>query len=955
MAFVHGELVLETTTTTGTGTLTLAGATSGHKTFSAGIGEGNTCAYSIEASNGQKETGIGTVVSGTLERTTLKASSTGSKLDLPAGTHYVGGGVNSESFTSAAIAYTASSVGAVQISVAAKLDRIVSVYDFDAVGNGIADDTAAIQAALDSLAGIVYLGDGDFRTTAPLIMTKTGQTLQGAGRRSTTIFADFRGGAVISIHEDRCAVRDLYVQSQAGSARRLASSFEKTAPDNTVDGKSVDYGIELRQSGTLGANIYTTIERVDITSQPGHGFAAFGGTSGTIIRQVGVSYCGGHGIYFSSDDDEENELARPGITAIEYCIVRWNWGDGINLCTDGGNTCYRFIVTNCDIANNAKGDGGTYQPAFDVAGGAEIEARTQQLTIDSCAVGQNEYGINLGRCEGAIIRNTRFVSISERGLYITEDQKNIQIINPFCVGILTTTGIRVLDGCQNVSVTGAISSQWGKLINANVECQVNADNRQARTVPGASDELFYLTGVEEATIASGAVEIRGSLVSLIGEGGVADTVTSFAFDGVVYVPENCPFTVVNDQAYDITITSSGNIVTHGADVVLSPNQSATFIRDGALYLRMGTTDHGALTGLADVDHLQYKIFHGVEAPWTLTWDNATHIVTVASGTNTYWFQGTKYTTTSEITCDLDTYVTLTAYTLYYVAFDDASGTLKASASLWDLRTKVPVATLFWNGSLGALSYECHSHTRDLDWHTWAHLSVGARYGSGLSQTAPTTASDNVIQIESGNIYDEDINYTIPQQLNMRGWYQVSSGVYTFGSYSRPYPGAAGAPQFLDTDTYTLNTFAANAYICYWVYATNDVYRPIYVIPSHRATAYGTIAQARAETAPSLSGLNLAPEMKLIYRWIYGGDGQYQEGADYRLSSPLPNGGTASTTAAAVSFAPSGTIAATTVQTAIEELDSEKLAMTVLSGLTAIAVVDTLPDPQVTGTLYFVKP
>jgi hypothetical protein len=29
--------------------------------------------------------------------------------------------------------------------------------------------------------------------------------------------------------------------------------------------------------------------------------------------------------------------------------------------------------------------------------------------------------------------------------------------------------------------------------------------------------------------------------------------------------------------------------------------------------------------------------------------------------------------------------------------------------------------------------------------------------------------------------------------------------------------------------------------------------------------------------------------------------------------------------------------------------------TVLTGLTKIAVVDALPDPQVTGTLYFVKP
>jgi hypothetical protein len=99
MALIPADLVLETTTTTGTGTLTLAGVVTGHHTFAAAVGEGNTCLYSIEASNGQKETGIGTVGSGTLERTTLKASSTGSKLDLPAGTHYVGVTANSAAFT----------------------------------------------------------------------------------------------------------------------------------------------------------------------------------------------------------------------------------------------------------------------------------------------------------------------------------------------------------------------------------------------------------------------------------------------------------------------------------------------------------------------------------------------------------------------------------------------------------------------------------------------------------------------------------------------------------------------------------------------------------------------------------------------------------------------------------------------------------------------------------------
>ena len=96
---VNADLVLETAATTGTGTLTLAGAATGYLTFAAEVGEGNTCAYTIQASNGQLETGVGTVVGSTLERTTLVSSSTGSKLDLPAGTHQVGGTVNSTVLT----------------------------------------------------------------------------------------------------------------------------------------------------------------------------------------------------------------------------------------------------------------------------------------------------------------------------------------------------------------------------------------------------------------------------------------------------------------------------------------------------------------------------------------------------------------------------------------------------------------------------------------------------------------------------------------------------------------------------------------------------------------------------------------------------------------------------------------------------------------------------------------
>jgi len=83
MSLVLADRVRETTTSTGTGTITLGGAVSGFQSFSV-IGNNNTTYYTISGGT-QWEVGIGTYYGGTLARTTVIASSTGSKLDLAAG------------------------------------------------------------------------------------------------------------------------------------------------------------------------------------------------------------------------------------------------------------------------------------------------------------------------------------------------------------------------------------------------------------------------------------------------------------------------------------------------------------------------------------------------------------------------------------------------------------------------------------------------------------------------------------------------------------------------------------------------------------------------------------------------------------------------------------------------------------------------------------------------------
>lgn len=97
MALIVADRVLESSTTTGTGALTLAGATTGYRTFASVMSTSDTCYYTIEAldSNGNPsgdwEVGLGTYSgTNTLTRTTPAASTNGgAAVNFAAGTKRV--------------------------------------------------------------------------------------------------------------------------------------------------------------------------------------------------------------------------------------------------------------------------------------------------------------------------------------------------------------------------------------------------------------------------------------------------------------------------------------------------------------------------------------------------------------------------------------------------------------------------------------------------------------------------------------------------------------------------------------------------------------------------------------------------------------------------------------------------------------------------------------------------
>lgn len=187
-------------------------------------------------------------------------------------------------------AYMEAGAGAVGRAVQAFLRELcVNVRDFGAVGNGIADDSAAFQAAFVAAGGRkVYAPDGNYRLNSGLnfitaggIFTK-GLTLVGDGPDKTVL--DFRGSnQAINIDTDTTLEFQMFVRFEQ---LKLVGSSATGAAD----------GIRLRRAYMV------TMDHVWITGFPGDGISVVmnegdaDGSNMVHLRQCRIENCGGWGI-----------------------------------------------------------------------------------------------------------------------------------------------------------------------------------------------------------------------------------------------------------------------------------------------------------------------------------------------------------------------------------------------------------------------------------------------------------------------------------------------------------------------------------------------------------------------------------------------------------------------------------------------------------------------------------
>jgi hypothetical protein len=155
-------------------------------------GDGSTVAYSLTA-NPQTENNVNIYVDGVyqnkdtfaLSGTTVTFSeapplNAAIEIVYPTNTDTLNGSAAS------AITYNQGATGAQDRTVEAKLQELVSVKDFGAVGDGVTDDTAAIQAAVND-ASKVYFPAGTYKITSEVTLPSN-ITLSGDGMGKSLLY-----------------------------------------------------------------------------------------------------------------------------------------------------------------------------------------------------------------------------------------------------------------------------------------------------------------------------------------------------------------------------------------------------------------------------------------------------------------------------------------------------------------------------------------------------------------------------------------------------------------------------------------------------------------------------------------------------------------------------------------------------------------------------------------------
>jgi hypothetical protein len=318
---------------------------------------------------------------------------------------------------SSLVGFLPAGLGAVATTVQAKLRETVSVKDFGAVGDGVADDTAAIQAALSaSKSVLIPPSDNFYKITAPLNLPNgCNLFMDGANITSTVAgILRFPSGGVTAVHAARSVLQTN--TASAGAAIALVSGA-------TTITEAYIYGFPL------------IIQANEIVNGASRGIDMRGFYRSYLEVKVYNFY---YGVF--ADGDNGGTFATYYNVLMKPDIRCGNQGYGIYLT----NLCNATTIVSPFISG---GDIGYGAIAFADTDGCNVLGGY----VEAFAANVSSFGLNLVNCAGITVTGLTLDQTSgdvtaNYAILVSGNSAGNSIINPAFAGSWNDSSRMLLNG-----------------------------------------------------------------------------------------------------------------------------------------------------------------------------------------------------------------------------------------------------------------------------------------------------------------------------------------------------------------------------------------------------------------------------------------------------------------------------------------------------------------------------
>ena len=266
----------------------------------------------------------------------------------------------------ALVGFIASGAGAVLRTLQSRLRETISVADYGAVGDGVTDDTAAIQAAITAAAAYpvrdVHFPPGNYRTTATLTLpSDAGRNFGLIGQGNASYGSILSGVLITGDHTAGPVIR------LSASGQRLENIVVTASAARTAGARGSNYGVLVEPPDSSDAEISgVNFRNVTVASQPFHGVVTSGGLFLGLFDGLAVQNNKGHGLIVDCGAvTNRTNKSRPGGLVFNRLRAYGNTGHPLVLGLGNGTStsassfsstiaassfgAYRVTITDADL------------------------------------------------------------------------------------------------------------------------------------------------------------------------------------------------------------------------------------------------------------------------------------------------------------------------------------------------------------------------------------------------------------------------------------------------------------------------------------------------------------------------------------------------------------------------------------------------------------------------------